>query len=120
MASGKKRTRRSGSSARRANRSTGAATQRNTPKPDADVTSAPAATPAATSAATPAAPIAAASTGASTSASATSSSETDVPIRRRDNVDWNNEYSYVIGDLKQLVVVSVGLFAIMIAIGYFL
>jgi hypothetical protein len=42
------------------------------------------------------------------------------PSSRRDAVDWSNEYSYVIGDLKQMAVISVALFAVMIAIGFFL
>lgn len=44
----------------------------------------------------------------------------DTPSRRSDSVDWNSEYSYVIGDLKQMAVVTVALFAVMIAIGFVL
>lgn len=45
---------------------------------------------------------------------------TETPASRSDKVDWANEYNYVIGDLRQLFVVSVGLFAVMIIIGYIL
>ena len=48
------------------------------------------------------------------------SSSLETPIRRSDAVDWDNEYRYVIGDLKQMAVVTVGLFAVMIAIGIFI
>lgn len=44
----------------------------------------------------------------------------EAPTRRSDKVDWDNEYSYVIGDLKQMAVVTVGLFVAMIAIGFFI
>ncbi len=35
-------------------------------------------------------------------------------------VDWTTEYSRVFSDLKQLLIVSVGLFAVMLAVGLFL
>ena len=34
--------------------------------------------------------------------------------------DWKNEYSRVFTDLKQLLVVSVALFALMLVVGFFL
>jgi len=34
--------------------------------------------------------------------------------------DWKNEYSRVFSDLRQLLVVSVALFALMLVVGFFL
>lgn len=38
----------------------------------------------------------------------------------KGQVDWNMEYSRVFSDLKQLLIVSVGLFALMLIVGLFL
>ncbi|MEX1018397.1 MAG: hypothetical protein WDZ49_01990 [Litorilinea sp.] len=90
MASGKKRTRRNpaGNPGTRVNRPVPAAME--TPVAQSNLQSSPAPT----------------------------SGSPDTPTRRSDAVDWNNEYSYVIGDLKQMAVVTVSLFAVMIAIGF--
>ena len=39
---------------------------------------------------------------------------------RKDRADWNVEYSRVFSDLKQLLIVSVALFALMLIVGLFL
>ncbi len=38
----------------------------------------------------------------------------------KDRADWNVEYGRVFSDLKQLLVVSVGLFVLMLIVGLFL
>ena len=38
----------------------------------------------------------------------------------KDQADWKTEYSRVFSDLKQLLVVSVALFALMLVVGFFL
>ena len=38
----------------------------------------------------------------------------------KDRADWNVEYGRVFSDLKQLLVVSVGLFVVMLIVGLFL
>ena len=35
-----------------------------------------------------------------------------------DTVNWTNEYSNVLGDIRQLLVISAALFALMIVLGY--
>jgi hypothetical protein len=40
------------------------------------------------------------------------------PKRGSDSVDWTSEYSQVFGDLRQLVLISVVLFALMIVLGF--
>lgn len=39
---------------------------------------------------------------------------------KRAQVDWNQEYSRVFSDLKQLLIVSVALFVVMLVVGLFL
>jgi len=39
---------------------------------------------------------------------------------RKTQADWNVEYGRVFSDLKQLLIVSVGLFAVMLVVGLFL
>lgn len=38
----------------------------------------------------------------------------------KEQADWKTEYSRVFSDLKQLLVVSVALFALMLVLGFFL
>ena len=42
------------------------------------------------------------------------------PQRGSDSVYWKSEYSQVFGDIRQLLVISAALFALMIALGYVL
>ncbi|RLT41236.1 MAG: hypothetical protein DWI57_07270 [Chloroflexi bacterium] len=42
------------------------------------------------------------------------------PQRGSDSVDWKGEYSQVFGDVRQLLVISALLFALMIVLGYLL
>lgn len=43
----------------------------------------------------------------------------EVPVQRGfDSVDWKKEYSQVFGDLRQLLVISVLLFGLMIVLGF--
>ena len=39
---------------------------------------------------------------------------------RPDQANWKTEYSRVFSDLKQLLIVSVALFALMLVVGFFL
>ena len=41
-------------------------------------------------------------------------------VARTDNVDWATEYGYVVRDIRHLLVVSAGLFAALLIIGYFI
>jgi hypothetical protein len=38
--------------------------------------------------------------------------------RREEKIDWKNEYRQVFSDLRQLIVISVALFALMILLGF--
>lgn len=40
--------------------------------------------------------------------------------RSSDEVDWGTEYGFVFRDLRQLLIISVALFAVIIVIGFFL
>jgi len=43
----------------------------------------------------------------------------EVALKRgSDTVDWKNEYSSVLGDVRQLLIISAALFALMIVLGY--
>lgn len=42
------------------------------------------------------------------------------PQRGSDTVNWKNEYSQVLGDVRQLLFISAALFALMIALGFVL
>ena len=37
-----------------------------------------------------------------------------------DTVDWKSDYAYVVKDLRQLTIVSIVLFAVIIGIGFFI
>ena len=41
-------------------------------------------------------------------------------VAGKNQADWNVEYSRVFSDLKQLLIVSVALFAVMLVVGFFL
>ena len=41
-------------------------------------------------------------------------------VAGKDQADWKTEYSRVFSDLRQLLVVSVALFAVMLVVGFFL
>ena len=41
-------------------------------------------------------------------------------VAEKNQADWKVEYSRVFADLKQLLVVSVALFAVMLVVGFFL
>ena len=43
-----------------------------------------------------------------------------IPQRGSDTVDWKNEYGQVFGDVRQLLVISALLFALMIVLGFVL
>ncbi len=43
-----------------------------------------------------------------------------VAVAGKNQADWKVEYSRVFSDLKQLLVVSVALFAVMLVVGFFL
>ena len=45
-----------------------------------------------------------------------------VPVggKGSDTVDWKGDYAYVVKDLRQLAIVSVVLFAVIIGIGFFI
>ncbi|HRJ43148.1 MAG: hypothetical protein KJZ86_21790 [Caldilineaceae bacterium] len=40
------------------------------------------------------------------------------PRRSADTVDWKNEYSKVLGDVRQLLVISAALFVLMVVLGF--
>ncbi len=44
----------------------------------------------------------------------------DHAVAGKDQADWKTEYSRVFSDLKQLLIVSVALFAVMLVVGFFL
>lgn len=48
------------------------------------------------------------------------SSQTASTTSRQDEGDWKTEYGRVFSDLKQLLVVSVALFGVMLVVGYLL
>ena len=45
-----------------------------------------------------------------------------VPVggKGSDTVDWKSDYAYVVKDLRQLAIVSIVLFAVIIGIGFFI
>ena len=44
--------------------------------------------------------------------------EETAPQRGSDTVDWTKEYSQNLGDVRQLLVISAALFALMVVLGY--
>ena len=54
----------------------------------------------------------------STAVSARRKVEEVAPPRGSDSVNWKSEYSQVFGDIRQLLVISALLFALMIVLGY--
>jgi hypothetical protein len=42
------------------------------------------------------------------------------PMSKVDRVDWEHDYRYILGDLRQLLLVSVVLFIGMFIVGYFI
>ncbi len=46
--------------------------------------------------------------------------ETPVAVRGSDTVDWKSEYSYVLADLRKLLIVTVALIIGILVIGFFL
>ncbi len=44
--------------------------------------------------------------------------EEPTPQRGSDTVDWKNEYDHIFGDLRQLLIISVLLFALMVVLGF--
>ncbi len=40
------------------------------------------------------------------------------PQRGSDTVNWSSEYGNVLGDVRQLLIISAALFALMIVLGY--
>ncbi len=52
-----------------------------------------------------------------TDAVATESTKTVDSAKGSDSVDWKHDYAYVVKDLRQLLIVSVVLFALVIGVG---
>lgn len=46
--------------------------------------------------------------------------QSELPPSSNKRVDWKAEYSYVVNDLRQLGIVTVGVFALLLIIGFFL
>ncbi len=44
--------------------------------------------------------------------------EEAAPKRSVDKVDWKTEYSQVLGDVRQLLLISAALFALMVILGF--
>jgi hypothetical protein len=52
-----------------------------------------------------------------TDAAETASAATEESGKTSDSVDWKHDYAYVVKDLRQLIIVSVLLFALVIGVG---
>jgi hypothetical protein len=52
-----------------------------------------------------------------TDAAVTASAATEESGKTSDSVDWKHDYAYVVKDLRQLIIVSVVLFALVIGVG---
>ncbi|MFZ1753302.1 MAG: hypothetical protein WBO46_12190 [Caldilineaceae bacterium] len=46
--------------------------------------------------------------------------EETAPKRGSDTVDWSTEYAQVFGDIRQLLIISAALFALMVVLGFVL
>lgn len=59
-------------------------------------------------------------TAATKAAPSIRKTEEVAPQRGSDTVNWKGEYGQVLGDVRQLLIISAALFALMIVLGYLL